>query len=122
MSHKVFVYGTLKKGCSNHQLMNGSHFVRHVRTKPMYNLFNLGAYPGLQKGGLARIAGEIYEVNDSTLDRLDWFEGHPHLFERLPIEAEDYEGEVLWGYIYKGNTGGKNIVLSGEWLDSASTL
>ena len=80
----VFVYGTLKKGFGNHQLLEQSDFLARAfitRTK----LLNLGAFPAVIVGGRKEVEGELYEVNSKTLERLDRLEGHPSFYERRKV-------------------------------------
>ena len=75
----LFLYGTLKRGQRNHQLLAGQHCLGPARTVPHYRLHDVGPYPGLVEdadNGRA-IAGELWEVDDAALARLDQFEGAP---------------------------------------------
>lgn len=88
MSTLLFVYGTLKRGCSNHAQMSGAEFVASARTVAGYRLYDLGGFPALAARADDRIgvAGEIWSVNASVLARLDRFEGvHEGLYQRAPI-------------------------------------
>lgn len=94
----LFVYGTLKSGERNHDCLDGT-FVRSVRTKPNYKLVNCGTYPGLVRGDLA-IAGELYEVDDVFLQRLDYFEGiNRGVYVRELIQLED--DTEAFAYVYQ---------------------
>jgi gamma-glutamylaminecyclotransferase len=82
---RLFVYGTLKRGCAHHDLLAGARFAGAARTAPGFVLVDLGAYPGMVRGGAAAVAGELFEVDRELLARLDRFEGHPHLFRRARV-------------------------------------
>ncbi|CAG5131217.1 unnamed protein product [Candidula unifasciata] len=95
--HLVFMYGTLKSGEANHKQLfakgaDGSVFLGHARTVSRFPLivttpFNIPFL--LHKEGLGhRIKGELYLIDDETLKHIDWFEGHPHWYERRQIKAE----------------------------------
>ena len=71
----VFVYGTLLAGEPNHRLLTGARLVAEARTKPAFELRDLGAFPGLVRGGQHAVAGEVYEVDVATLAALDRLEG-----------------------------------------------
>jgi gamma-glutamylaminecyclotransferase len=73
----VFVYGTLKRGGSNHRQLAGQTFVAEAHTAPGYRMFNLGDYPGMVPWPEDRdgVLGEIWSVDEATLRKLDQFEG-----------------------------------------------
>ncbi|WP_437203107.1 gamma-glutamylcyclotransferase family protein [Planctomicrobium sp. SH664] len=76
-SHRVFVYGTLKRGFCRHSALVGERFVGTARTQPLYRMVNLGTYPGLfrvSQEGLS-IVGEVWDVSAECLSRLDEIEG-----------------------------------------------
>jgi gamma-glutamylaminecyclotransferase len=104
MLQNVFVYGTLKRGCCNHDWMRGQRFVGEVWTQPCYRLFDLGGYPGLildEDAGYA-VFGEVWEVDSAGLKRLDLLEGlevgEYHRVEMLL--AGDWTGRGVIGYLY----------------------
>jgi gamma-glutamylcyclotransferase (GGCT)/AIG2-like uncharacterized protein YtfP len=73
MKHLIFVYGTLKRGGSNHSLLAGQKFFAAAQTKPLYKLYSLGNFPAMvetpQDG--RSIEGEIWEVDFERLPALD---------------------------------------------------
>jgi len=87
--HKVFVYGSLQRGQGNHRMMNGARFVERALTTAAFELFDLGAFPAMTTRGRTSIAGELYEVTDELLERLDRFEGCPTLYQRETISLKD---------------------------------
>ena len=72
----VFVYGSLKRGNALHHLLESQMLTGHAVTRPLYRLFDLGLYPGLIEwpDGLD-IRGEVYDVDETCLRRLDAAEG-----------------------------------------------
>ena len=111
---KVFVYGSLKKGFGNHPYHLGkAHFVSTAVTLPQYSLFSLGAYPGVCKGGITQVEGEVYEVDKQELDSLDRLEGHPNYYKREVIETS--EGDA-WIYLLPQDKYNDHPVIeSGVW-------
>lgn len=88
MNTLLFVYGTLKRGCSNHGQMAGQTFINTARTSPGYRLYDLGGYPGIatKPDDRAGVVGEVWSVDAVALQRLDHFEGvHEGLYRREPI-------------------------------------
>lgn len=83
----LFVYGSLKRGFSNHRLLSGASFVGDCRTARRYRLLVLGTYPALATEGDQQIQGELYLVNARTLSHLDAFEGEAYF--RGSVELAD---------------------------------
>jgi gamma-glutamylcyclotransferase (GGCT)/AIG2-like uncharacterized protein YtfP len=102
--HLIFVYGTLKSGQRNNWYLRGQTFKGHFRTEPRYRLFDAGTYPLLvpaDKGGRA-IRGEVYEVDDLALERLDFHEGAPWKFRRAAVEVPGLAG--VEAYFFQRST------------------
>ena len=100
-THKVFVYGSLKRGYGNNNFLSDSKFVGEDVTKDNnYNLFSFGGFPGVIKGGGEKVLGELWEVDDDTLGHLDSLEGNGSFYQReiVPLES----GEEAYMYITMG--------------------
>lgn len=107
--HSVFVYGTLKRGFPYHaEGLEGRTFVGRCRTREAFPLVIGGrwfspiliAEPGI---GL-QVLGEVFSVDDTTLDDLDRLEGThlPNGYERIEIGVEPAEGGAsfqAWTYV-----------------------
>ena len=79
MKHRIFVYGTLKKGFPNHdRYMQSAEKLGDYRTVENYPLFLIGkSYVPCMinaPGQGQQIEGELYEVDDDCLKRLDALE------------------------------------------------
>jgi gamma-glutamylcyclotransferase (GGCT)/AIG2-like uncharacterized protein YtfP len=83
----LFVYGSLKRGFSNHRQLSRAAFVGECQTAQRYRLFLLGPYPALASEGEHRIHGELYAVDRRTLAKLDVFEGKA--YRRAGVELAD---------------------------------
>jgi gamma-glutamylaminecyclotransferase len=84
----IFVYGTLKRGGSNHLFLSGQKFVGEARTAPGFTLYSLGDYPGLVRapGDTEGVAGELWSVDGPCLAELDRLEGLDEgLYERADV-------------------------------------
>jgi gamma-glutamylcyclotransferase (GGCT)/AIG2-like uncharacterized protein YtfP len=84
----VFVYGTLKRGGSNHVFLAGQTFLGPARTAPGYTLYTLGDYPGMvsSPADTAGVTGELWLVDDAGLAELDRLEGLDEgLYERAEV-------------------------------------
>jgi gamma-glutamylcyclotransferase (GGCT)/AIG2-like uncharacterized protein YtfP len=110
----VFVYGTLKRGDCRHRFMAGSKFVGLAATASGYRLFHLGEYPAMvQDPAGGQIEGEVFEVSDATLRRLDEVEGVADTrYVRKPIPLVDrFAGMTVEAYLYEGSVRGKRELL-----------
>jgi gamma-glutamylaminecyclotransferase len=84
----VFVYGTLKRGGSNHLFLTRQKFLGEVRTAPGFVLYSLGDYPGMVRapGDTVGVTGELWSVDDACLAELDRLEGLAEgLYERIDV-------------------------------------
>ena len=84
----VFVYGTLKRGGSNHAFLAAQKFLGPAHTAPGFTLFSLGDYPGLVPSPTDRdgVTGEVWSVDTACLAQLDQLEGtSENLYRRAPI-------------------------------------
>lgn len=114
MSVHVFVYGTLLSGEPNHDVLGGARFVAEGRTEAVFELRDLGAYPGLVDGGRQSVVGEVYEVDEETLCSLDRFEDHPRLYHRRRVVLVD--GTLVETYVLsRGRAEGAALIESGSW-------
>jgi gamma-glutamylcyclotransferase (GGCT)/AIG2-like uncharacterized protein YtfP len=94
---RVAVYGTLKRGESNHHWLAGAPFLGRTRI-PGLELYNLGDYPMAVPSldPRARIHAELYQVDGEGLARLDVLEDYPHLYDRRRLPGAD--GQLAWIY------------------------
>jgi len=113
--HFVFVYGTLKRGFGNHALLSGARFVGRARTKHKYALYESGIPFLYPYESVSFIKGEVYEVDDITLDSLDALEGHPFWYrrEKAPVILDNGKEVEAWIYFYPEKEGVLNT--SGEY-------
>lgn len=111
--HLVFVYGTLRRGGSNHYMLADSNFLGKYTTEPLYTMFRLGQFPAVVARGNTAIDGEIYRVSDEVFSLLDELECYPSVFSRQVIQTP--AGET-WLYVYNRLVGTEHIVAHGDWL------
>jgi len=123
VNDRVFVYGTLKRGGSNHGLIAG----RYSTVSPavvLGMLFDLGPFPAAVFRGNRYLYGEVFEFEDVTavLPALDMLEGCPTLYRRIRIPLLDpatlgTSGMGAWAYEYVNSEslGQDNLIPSGEW-------
>ena len=88
-----------------------------ARTKPRFELVSLGPYPAMVAGGTTAVLGEVYEVDQETLAKIDLLEGHPHHYRRELVRLEDGE-EVLAYLLPRDKAEGLPRIESGDWKDA----
>lgn len=120
----VFVYGTLRRGASNHWRLESAEFLGGGTVAG--RLFRIGWYPGLILGGAEGVVkGELYRVGTEGLDHLDRFEGcraqdpDPHEYRRVRAEVTTAEGGAVeaWVWEFIAAIGDQPPIASGDWLD-----
>ena len=111
--HRVFVYGTLKRGFQNHRLLvdNNAKFIGSATTTDRFLMNDVG-YPLIFQKALksrmpTQIEGEVYSVDDQCLDALDDLEGEGSLYRRTMIGLQD--GTKACAYIWIRTPEGKPV-------------
>ncbi|WP_158279270.1 gamma-glutamylcyclotransferase family protein [Azospirillum humicireducens] len=107
----LFVYGSLRRGFHNHSYLQGTRFFGEGRTRPEFDLVDLGDFPAMVRPGRFHVQGEIYQVNRRTLDEVDLVEGNGIFYERIAEMIFTRTGEVeCWLYVLiEPDTGSKPI-------------
>lgn len=94
---RALVYGTLKPGERNHGLIADAVHHGSAETAPGFRLLH-GDIPAVDRGGQARIAGELVQVTGEQLARMDRLEGHPDWYRREIVTLAD--GREAWLYLH----------------------
>lgn len=121
-THLVFVYGTLRTGSWNHFFMEGQRLLGPAVTRERYALY-VDEIPFVKRDEPAsRIAGEVWEVDETCFKALDKLEEHPDQYRREQVEVELVSGETVtaWLYFHPAPTG--RFAPSGDFFDYAPTV
>lgn len=119
--HRVFVYGTLRRGGSNHHRMAGATWLGEAKVRG--RLYAVSWYPALRLDDTAAwVQGDVFEMDDETLAALDAFEGDE--YERVSVEpvmtdarmAGDDDGTMAWMWQWRGSVDGLLAIPTGDWL------
>jgi gamma-glutamylcyclotransferase (GGCT)/AIG2-like uncharacterized protein YtfP len=119
---KLFIYGTLRRGGSNHFRMDGAEFVGGGGIAG--KIFRIDWYPGLVCGGESAVKGELYRVSEEHLRALDVFEGivpgegESREYRRVKVEVtlDSGEKESAWVWEWIGDLSSAVALDTGDWL------
>jgi len=101
--HTVFVYGTLKKGYSNHGYLAQQEYLGEYESNPRWGLVDLGPF-------------QAYAVTDDVLEELDVLEGVAQgFYHRRRIEINNAGDKInAWVYTYNAIPHSSTTLLQ-EW-------
>ncbi len=108
-NYLVFVYGSLKRNFGNHRFLVDSEFLgEFVTSDCKYLMQSFGPFPGVAfissfNEEITKISGELYRVNQKTLDDLDDLEGNGFLYTRKLVSLENHD-ELVWMYLVGENS------------------
>ncbi|WP_293444782.1 gamma-glutamylcyclotransferase family protein [Persephonella sp.] len=106
MKDLVFVYGTLKKGKRLHHYLEKSYFFGEGYIEG-YEMYMVDWYPAVVKGK-GKVYGEVYAVDQKTLNVLDKIEDEGRLYKRIKENVKMGDKIVnCWVYLYQKST--KNL-------------
>jgi gamma-glutamylaminecyclotransferase len=112
--HRIFVYGSLRRGLHNHRLLSGAHFDGEAFTSRGFRLYDLGSFPGMVAEGTDRVHGEVFLVDMATLEALDRLESHPRFYRRTVIQLDD-DVEAESYLLTPQQVEGCSLVRDGDW-------
>ena len=97
----LFVYGTLKRGCWNHNYLSASRLIGEGYVSG-YTLTVESYIPyAVRAPGRCRLWGEVYLVDSRTLRRVDRLEGHPDEYRRVLVRVVMSSGGTVDAYMYE---------------------
>lgn len=110
---RVFVYGTLRHGESNHSLLRQATLLGLHTLPGGYCLYDLGPYPAaVQAAGGAQLVGEVYEIDRTILRDLDELEEYPEVYDRATVTTPYGDAFV---YLYQQTVVGLPLIVGGDW-------
>jgi gamma-glutamylcyclotransferase (GGCT)/AIG2-like uncharacterized protein YtfP len=113
MAKLAFMYGTLKSGYNNNRLLQGARFLGKGITVGKFKVAGKFSFPMAKKddnGDL--LSGEIYEVDQDHINKMDWLESNGRFYQREIIKVKTERGEEAncWMYIFLGNIDNKDML------------
>ena len=113
--HRVFVYGTLKRGQRNDHYLREAEFVGRFITDAVYSMYCFDTYPAVCARGRHAIHGEIYHVSDTQFQRLDELELYPDYYQRIEIATRFGDA---WMYIVQHELCRGRPLVPGNWFEA----
>ena len=122
--HRLFIYGTLMPGLRLEAEMHGARFVGAAQVPG--RLVDVGRFPGFLldwSTGDGQVRGEIYEVDDAHLARLDVVEGmvrgdrsaSQYWRETVTVLSGPLQGQRVKTYMYNRPTDGCTPIAHGDY-------
>ena len=111
--HRVFVYGTLRRGAAQAGRMSDARWLGAGRVRG--DLFRISWYPCVvlrEEGDF--VTGDVFAIDDDLLRKLDAYEGDEYRRVRVMVEG-DTPGEA-WMWEWAGEVPAESLIASGDWL------
>ena len=92
---KIGVYGSLRAGMHNHDLLNNSQLVETKIVSVPFKMVSFGNYPALipDENRNHDVVFEIYDVNDDVYRNIEMLEGYPDFYQKaLQTDGKDEFG------------------------------
>jgi gamma-glutamylaminecyclotransferase len=103
----VFVYGTLRKNQPNHKFLFSAEYIGTFISLQQFQMVSYRDFnfPYLLEDyitnkSLTNITGEIYKVNQKTLQQLDILEFHPKIYERKFHKFINDKNQIMEAWVY----------------------
>lgn len=121
----LFVYGTLRKGGSNHGIIQ-PYIMSSENCVASGSLYSLGEYPVLVLSGKRLVKGELLELENEAeaIKVLDEFEGGEYKRAEIKVRKRTLGKVSATAYVYAGDKPPEGAVLveSGDWIEHIAGL
>lgn len=108
----VFVYGSLKRNHFNHDVIafdfdnhcrnKGHDYLGKCSTVDKFIMYDMGSFPAVafdENGSV--VEGELFAVDDKTMDFIDALEGYPEHYSRKEVSLDIDEEVKAWIFYYE---------------------
>ncbi|MDM5428109.1 MULTISPECIES: gamma-glutamylcyclotransferase [Bacillus] len=121
--YHVFVYGTLRKEQTNAHYMQGATCIAD-EAWTYGKLFDTNeGYPAMICSNEEKVYGEVYEVNDDVLQKLDELEEYTgnaetDLYDRITQSVFFADREInVYVYVAQNERMLQKLIISGNWIE-----
>ena len=88
---KVAVYGSLRQGMHNHDIIGDSPLIGIKTYDLPYKMVDLNRYPALIPDERThRTVFEIYDVNDEVYHNIEYLEGYPDFYQKSWVDGVEF--------------------------------
>lgn len=110
----MFVYGTLMRGQTNHNLLKDSRFIDKGVTRELFCLYDLGDIPVVTWDEVSPIHGELYRCDPKIFEFIDHLEC---TYERVEVPIVlPMSGTVkAWMYVADYEETEGILIREGKW-------
>jgi gamma-glutamylcyclotransferase (GGCT)/AIG2-like uncharacterized protein YtfP len=116
---KVFVYGTLQRGCRNHRILEAATFLGKAVTVRKFGMTDVGFPFMLPDQEVAPVVGELFDIGDDAdcLARLDRLESEGRMYDRVQGMVEcDGHRHLASFYVKRGQPYGEVVPVNERGL------
>ncbi len=132
----LFVYGVMRKNCANHSFIKDCPYIGLFKTEKKYQMVQYNNFPYtsdykfFENEDYVSIIGEVYEVTEQVLSKINTFSGYPNYYKRDLITVNNIDNKKLQldahiylltnEYILNGikNSYNYELVKSGDFLNN----
>src|SRR6187402_3122949 len=111
---RLFVYGMLLPGESDHALLGDCMLIGPALTEPRFQLVELNVYAALIPDGSIAVHGQLYAVSLEVRRQVDVARQVPILFQREPIRLADGSDAETYA-MSPDQVRGKRRLSHGDW-------
>lgn len=112
---KVFVYGSLMKKYWNHYLLVKQRYLGRGLLKN-YEMYHVSSFPGIISKPGENIIGEVYDIDEITLKRLDQLESEGLMYLRVEEDVIINDRTVkAFVYVWNRSVSGYSKVKEMPW-------
>jgi gamma-glutamylcyclotransferase (GGCT)/AIG2-like uncharacterized protein YtfP len=98
----LYSFTDSEKRYGNHRLLENSKFIGNAKVR--FEKISSCGFPMIKFGNQEsrkRICGEVYKIDDETLENLDALEGEGSLYKRITLLITLLTGQKIHAYTYE---------------------
>lgn len=118
---KIIVYGTLRKGQSNHYILKDQKYLGTFESEPIFSMYSIkNSFPALIANGNTSIKMEMYQISEEVLKKINNMEGYYENNKPISIYLK-YKMVTPFGigsiFLYNKSVSNTDKITSGDWVE-----